>query len=108
MLQAAMTGMSLDCALSVAEMTLHQMRRKGSGLSQGTVPAHAPRLDKPTKIPIGIQTQQMSDKRDPNRLVNIRAQRIFLLSITSLFSKENPVHSVKTFASVPTSMTLVA
>jgi hypothetical protein len=84
------------------------MRRKVSGLSQGTVPAQAPRLDKPTKIPVGIQAQHLSDKRDPNRVANIRANLIFFLSITSLFSKENPVHSVKTFASIPTFMTLVA
>lgn len=57
---------------------LHQMRRKGSGLSQGTLPAHAPRLDEPTKIPVLIQTQHLSDKRDPNRLANIRAKPNFL------------------------------
>ena len=47
---------------------LHQLRRKGSKLSQGTAPAHAPRLDKPRKIPVGIQTQHLSDKSDPQPL----------------------------------------
>jgi len=89
-------------------MTLHQTRSKRAGLSEGTVPAHAPRLDKPTQFSVGIQTQHMSDKRDPNRLANFRAQPIFFPSVTSLFSKENPVHSVKTFASIPTFMTSVA
>jgi hypothetical protein len=88
-------------------VTVHQIRN-GFGLSQGTIPAHAPRLGKPTKIPVGIQTQHLSDKRDTNSLANIRAHKIFLLSVTSLFSKQNPAHAAKTFASIPTFMTLIA